>query len=281
MPIVPDLFDTVGYIGVIEDKKFVWRGTCFFIEEPADGYPGKIWGYLVTALHVAEQVADRKFAVRLNARKGGYALFPVEGGAVRWWIHPDDANVDIAVFRWLPDETIVTTKRLPTALFVTQADVDAQRVGPGDNINMFGLLTYAPGENRNSPVVRSGIVAMLPDGPISTKRGLMEAYLVEAVSVGGLSGSPVIVMEATSHRIGNVQVRGIGDLKLLGVVHGHWDFEIEHDDMTGKLQKSASIHSGLTVVVPAKRIREIIEQPEMIEIKRTDALKKWGEPNAE
>jgi hypothetical protein len=50
------------------------------------------------------------------------------------------------------------------------------------------------GRQRNIPIVRIGNVASMPHEPVATKnRGAIEAYLVEARSVGGLSGSPVLV----------------------------------------------------------------------------------------
>jgi hypothetical protein len=272
-----EMLDCVAFIGVPVElpdgsELIKWGGTCFFVEEEVAGRPEKVWGYMVTAQHVAERLVGKRFVVRVNLKSGGSAI--VEGGdpAIRWWCHPTDSRVDVAIIRWIPPEAEVKYKRWSVKDFVTREQVTESKYGPGDDVHMFGLLTYAPGKDKNMPVMRSGIVAMIPDDPIATKRGLMDAYLVEAVSVGGLSGSPVIVTQTKMHDAGSVRLKGIGEIGVLGLVHGHWD---AFPDMPGSpdtnRQRSDSIHSGLTVVVPAYKILEVLDQPEMRELKAREA----------
>jgi hypothetical protein len=49
------------------------------------------------------------------------------------------------------------------------------------------------GEQRNIPVLRIGTIAAMRDEPLRTQYGYHEAFLVEARSIDGLSGSPVCV----------------------------------------------------------------------------------------
>ena len=91
---------------------------------------------------------------------------------------------------------------------------------------------------------------------IPTELGNVEAYLVEARSIGGLSGSPAFVRKT-------VPV-GIGEFYLLGLMHGHWDIPTKNksdllmaDDLFGK------VNMGIAIVVPAKKIREVLNQPEL------------------
>ena len=57
-------------------------------------------------------------------------------------------------------------------------------------------------------------IAMIPDEPVTTSLGDIKAYLVEARSIGGLSGSPAFVRETGAE--------GTGSFYLLGLMHGHW-----------------------------------------------------------
>jgi hypothetical protein len=66
-------------------------------------------------------------------------------------------------------------------------------IGIGDAVFITGLFSHHPGKARNLRVIRVGNIAAMPDEPVKTQRGEMEAYLIEARSLGGLSGSPVFV----------------------------------------------------------------------------------------
>ena len=67
----------------------------------------------------------------------------------------------------------------------------------------------------------------------------MSAYLIEARSIGGLSGSPVFVRETViyddatlTYAKGSKKEKGVayltGQFHFLGLIHGHW--EIDPDD---------------------------------------------------
>jgi hypothetical protein len=54
------------------------------------------------------------------------------------------------------------------------------------------LRAHHTGDLKNVPIVRVGNLASYPSEQIQTRAfGRMEAYLIEARSIGGLSGSPV------------------------------------------------------------------------------------------
>jgi hypothetical protein len=62
------------------------------------------------------------------------------------------------------------------------------------------LVRESHGRHQNVPIVRVGNFASYPAEQIQTGFGRMDAFLIEARSIGGLSGSPVFV------HIGNVRV---------------------------------------------------------------------------
>lgn len=270
------VLDTIGIIGLPCERRGVdtsihWGGTCFFVEETASASPPKIWGYMVTARHVAEAVADRDFFLRLNLKAGGSVIIQSPGQSCRWWVHPTDESADVAVVRWLPPEGTLSLKRWNVADFVTARDISEGRFGPGDDIDMFGLFSPMPGEDQNLTILRKGTLSMLPNELVRTKRGPTEAYLVEARSIGGLSGSPVVVTETMAHTVGSARMKGIGKSALLGLVHGHWEFSESGESAEDpKSFTSDSGHSGVTIVVPAQKILDVINQEEIVELKRAE-----------
>ena len=116
-------------------------------------------------------------------------------------------------------------------------------IGIGDETIISGLFTAVPGTTRNIPIVRHGNIAMMPGEQIQTDLGFADVFLVEARSIGGLSGSPVFVR----HTLG-VKVKREGDgsddllfangpgITLLGLMHGHWDIR------ESEMSKSSIIH---------------------------------------
>ena len=85
-----------------------------------------------------------------------------------------------------------------------------EKIRVGSPVGLTGLFVHHHGSSRNIPIVRSGNIAAMTDEPVSTRRGLMTAFLVEVRSIGGLSGSPVFA-------------EGVAETGVIGLVHGHFD----------------------------------------------------------
>jgi hypothetical protein len=187
----------------------------------------------------------------------------------------------VAVTGWdvTEDEDV---RSIPTSMFLTDEAPHEHFIGPGDEVFIMGLFTKMYGCSRNIPIVRTGNVAMmpgemLPDVRIGGWRGEAEAYLVEARSIGGLSGSPTFVRETVSQtltiksrtraRRGQTQVPG--DFYLLGLMHGHWSI-LPEDRNKAKIIADKSpdrVNLGIAVVVPAKKILEVLNHPELVKIR--------------
>jgi hypothetical protein len=142
--------------------------------------------------------------------------------------------------------------------------LSARRVGVGDETITCGLFAAHPGEARNYPLVRSGIIAAMPNEPIRTvardgREFEAPAYLIEARSLGGLSGSPVIVM-FRSHRHDDGSVTHVGgDSVLLGLIRGHWDFRAEVPAEEPPTEALAQVHQGIAVVAPAIALLNLLK----------------------
>ena len=85
-------------------------------------------------------------------------------------------------------------KPLTIEAFATQEVITNQWIGLGDDIFVTGLFTARTGNNRNIPIVRTGIISSMPDEPIRDGEFECNAYLAELRSIGGISGSPVFVI---------------------------------------------------------------------------------------
>jgi hypothetical protein len=100
---------------------------------------------------------------------------------------------------------------------------------------------------------------MLPADQIQTERGFADVYLIEARSIGGLSGSPVFA-RTTDNPDSPVRT------KLLGLMHGHWDIKESEINKPSIIQdRQRGVNLGIGVVVPASKILETINQPALVE----------------
>jgi hypothetical protein len=94
----------------------------------------------------------------------------------------------------------------------------------------------------------------------------MDAYLVEMMSIGGLSGSPVVAHMAPLRSLDGKIVETKGNrFYLLGLMHGHFDIQNLNEDVVidDAVQAWKGIHTGIGVVVPVEKIIEAVEQPEL------------------
>jgi len=189
--------------------------------------------------------------ILVNRYDGGRdAIKPQE-----WYFHPDP-NVDVAVARYdIPPW--VHIRQITLDLFATEM-MRTGFIGIGDEVFFPGLFEIIPGERRNTPIVRHGAIAMLPEHPIQVGGGFAENYLVEARSFSGLSGSPVFV-RATATKTERVEPGGrdmkmllqVADMHLLGMIWGHWD-------------EAHGVNMGIAAVTPAAKIHETLYLPEAV-----------------
>ena len=80
-------------------------------------------------------------------------------------------------------------------------------IGIGDEVHAVGLFSEAPGHQTNMPIVRVGNIPMMPTEQIQTDMGYADVYLVEARSLGGMSGSPVFVKRHSARSFGHKMVK--------------------------------------------------------------------------
>jgi len=129
-----------------------------------------------------------------------------------------------------------------------------------------GLFRHHYGAKRNIPIVRVGNLAALNEERIVTKSfGEIDAYLIEARSIGGLSGSPVFLNLGIVRKVGG-QVKhasGPGSIfYLLGLIHGHFD----ENRQLGDAEANEAVNSGIAIVVPIASAMSVINVYETVNL---------------
>ncbi len=277
---VPDeVLKCVGFIGEVEhqDDTGVYgehRATGFFMAVPCESPELKESRiiYFVTAKHVAQGFKDSRISFWVNKKGGGVTTMDdVVGG--QWWFHPTDGTADVAVVQVCMNpradvvpiavETIGLPERIREMV-----------VGIGDEVFSPGLFTEVDSTNSMKRIVRHGNIAMMASH-IQTKYGFADVYLVEARSLGGISGSPVFTRGTL---IATVKMKD-GSIKpsfsnshgetLLGLVHGHWDVnESEINSPKIEQDRKRGVNYGIAIVVPAIKIYETLYREELVAMRK-------------
>jgi hypothetical protein len=271
--LVPDFVrQCVLFLGSKDGKTghFIPRATAFVvtIQEANLGFR-----YVVTAAHAIESFHKRglELFIRSNLTNGG--VREDSWKSARWFSHPGPEPTDIAAasIDFLPEEefqAIVLRSNPPAKdICATSQEMQAYNIGLGDEVFIVGLFRSHYGQQRNIPIIRIGNLAMMRGEPVETYYGPTDAYLVEARSIGGLSGSPVFV----HHPLLNPP--SATRYWLLGLMHGHFDIKNLNEDtvvdsLTGV---TTGINTGVGIVIPVEKILETLDQPELVKKRQNDA----------
>jgi hypothetical protein len=290
--IPPSLLKCVVFVGYLSnEKEYRFLGSAFWITRTAKDKSGKEHelAYLVTAAHnitkAAKDSSDKQVWLRVNTKtEGAKWEAPSHTGS---WATSVDENVDIAVLKigidqkwdhiaWrFSGDSVVFDDSLDTI------DTGDRKVELGDELVFAGLFHPHEGKERNIPLVRIGHVSALRWEPVLSRDNRpMDLYLVESHSIGGLSGAPVFVDIITAKRAlpptsgysaGAYDPHSVTKFKLFGVVHGHFGIEdILEDALTPPKTKKRvkrktkaqeeSINFGISMVIPAEKVAEIIQR---------------------
>jgi len=216
LPVVPpELLKCVVFLGYTDARgadRFM--GTAFWVAGP-NMFQGRLRPtYLVTAAHVIDDIKKKVgetgvVGFRVNLKTGGQRW---EVAPVCCWRQHTDPGADLAVFKIDLDVDLWDHFAWGQESFVTKdsAELDGgRRVEHGDEVSIAGLFSSHAGNLRNIPIVRTAHVAALRDEPVLNRDGhLMDAYLVECRSIGGLSGSPVFynIIQAKERFLGESRI---------------------------------------------------------------------------
>ena len=269
-------FLTVAYQDGSSTKGVI--GTCFFVGVPDKrlGEENQSFIYLVTNRHVAQPGIDLGTAypvlgafLRLNldtpqgeVQSVQQRIAPVN--QLRWHFPKDDA-VDLAILPLAPDEKIYSYLVIPSSRIVTSDQVKAGDVVVGDRVVFAGYFSNFPGQKRIEPIIREGVIAMLPDETLDTtlhKPG--QLYLADLHAFHGNSGAPVLVNVG----VGGTPHHGtiiIGEnYLLLGLISGYYPESVGFSVpaatvLTGEVRDN----SGIATIVPADELNKLLNSGEV------------------
>ena len=257
MRIPNPLLKCVGFVSR-DQENLDYRASAFVVSVPHDEHSGCL--HLVTAKHVAISLQKGEAIIAFNG-KDGLPLWMKNTDEASWFFHPDE-TVDVAI---LPMASLrlreYDYQDISTNLFLTSDGSQEYGIGIGDDVFTIGLFAPFIGTLRFTPMVRTGVIAMMPQGRVQhPKFGSIEAYLTESRSLGGLSGSPVFVRDTVSVQGVNKEGKlrpfsAPAGFHLLGLLSGHWDAPAAAND--------GSLNMGISLVVPATKILEALFSPEI------------------
>lgn len=104
-----------------------------------------------------------------------------------------------------------------------------------------------------------------PDELVYTPRGHIEAHLIEARSIAGLSGSPVFVHMAPLRVMpdGTVRPSRLKVHYFLGVMQGHFITSDPKETISPDEEAPGDMSTGIGVVIPGQRVLELIDHPDL------------------
>jgi len=261
VPIIEEVRKSVLFVGTREKGKFRPRATAFIVSI-ADEDVG--FRYVVTADHVVSHLLAGGHEIWLRSNKKDGTAQEDNWSKANWMFHPDVGSTDVAIapIDFSPDEdfrSIVLSGN--NSMAATQEILKRYWVHVGHEVIVTGLFRSHYGQQRNIPIIRTGNIAMMLGEKVHTKHcGYTDAYLIEARSISGLSGSPVFI---TVDDWAGGQIIGKRTY-LLGLMHGHFDVpNLAEDIVIDTDDEPRGINTGIGVVIPVEKILETINQPEI------------------
>lgn len=255
-------------------------GSVFFVGVPAFPNPAEGTGffvYAVTARHVVDFPAMLWVRMRLTA--GGFVDLPVAKDA--WTHHP---HTDVAVAAIQLDDSF-DAAYLSVDLLATRFIAETPNLAPigeGDDLFFSGLFVGHYGKGIPQPIIRFGNIALMPREPVTIEiskhpytEADVDAYLVEARSWGGQSGSPAFITFSADRELGlggAFKVGGATPFAVLGLVQGGWRYRegMKAPDPSG--EGFVEVNMGISVVIPDYKILEVLMDDDL-QTQRDEARK--------
>jgi hypothetical protein len=229
---------------------------------------GQGWAhvYAVTNSHV---IMHGFTTVRLNSRTEQ----SIDTIAPDNWIHHPEGD-DLAIAPIELDRSRHRFKFLSSkaGFFITKELEKEINLGLGDEALMVGRFLNIDETQSNSPLVRFGRLAS--SGAQKVDQGedrnhfRQESFIVEIHSVSGFSGSPVFV-SIPIHRLPEIGEE-IKTAKMLPQVAG---LAMKVTFMTKEYFLGidwGSLQGGMAGVVPAWKLRDMLDLPEVVEMRKAD-----------
>jgi len=257
MAVIPNRFmNSIVAIGVSNDGTTKqWIGTGFIVSLKGNDDSESATFYIVTNKHVVN--SHRNIYVRFNALEGDfvkdYEIVLTDGKTCFYSTHPND-TADVIALQINP-ETLIKDKSVWGSF-----DLDNEALSLEEMHNSGvaeGNLVYSLGFPMNlvdiikAPICRLGCISRFFDAFL--KRNETPTFLVDAQTFPGNSGGPIISRLEASEKKDN-------EVKLVGILSAYIPYETPLiNAQTNRPAMILQENSGLTVVHPVDRIREVVQ----------------------
>ena len=262
MAIIPPFFmNAVVAIGVVgNDNCKYWIGTGFLVGRKEKSNPALSTYYILTNKHVIK--GQQSIVVRFNSLGGEFVkdypicLFDTEGNAL-FSFHPH-SETDIIAIQIRP-QTLINDKSIWGAFDLDEHALTlVQMKGSGVE---EGSFVYALGFPMNlvspikTPICRLGCISRISDAFILNQG--TPTFLVDAQTFPGNSGGPII---SRPEQLSITGTPANSRANLIGILSAYIPYkDTMVSQQTGEVRMVQTENSGLTIVHPVDRIKEVVE----------------------
>lgn len=262
MAIIPNSFlnavVALGIDGLDGEKR--WIGTGFIVGRRETDNPNLSTYYMITNKHVIEH--KQYVYVRFNSLGGtlvkDYQINLFDNmGAPMFSPHPND-KTDVIALQIAP-QTLIDDKSIWGAFdlvdhALTLEQMQATGVDEGNLVYALGFPMNLV-DSIKVPICRLGCISRVTDAFLLRKNNPI--YLVDAQAFPGNSGGPIVSRPEHMSINGTPYNRSAN---LIGILSAYIPYrETLYSRQTGSDRMIMEENSGLTIVHPVDRIREVVE----------------------
>lgn len=279
MSVIPlNFLNAVVAIGIGDPANRRWIGTGFLVSRKEISAPDRATAYLITNKHVIH--GQQVICIRFNSTAGelirdyGISLMNLDGSAA-FSAHPND-RTDIVAIQINPN-TLINDNSIWGAFDLDDHTLTLEQMASTGV--QEGSLVYALGFPMNlvddikAPICRLGCISRVMDAFVHRKG--TPCFLVDAQVFPGNSGGPIISRPEYTTIVGTATN---ASANLIGILSSYIPYrESLISVQTGRERMVQEENSGLTVVHPVDRIKEVVE----LEWHRLEMLKSLQNQPAE
>jgi len=262
MAIIPSFFmDAVVALGIdIGENTKHWVGTGFLVGRKERDNSGRCTVYIITNKHVVKN--QKLLYVRFN-NSGSIGVkdlqMPLENLNLYNYSEHPNSPVDIVAIQILPQ--VILDNQLSLSFFdedthmLTLEQMKATGIDEGALVYALGFPMNLVNDAVKAPICRLGCISRVADAFLAGQGAVN--FLVDAQTFPGNSGGPIISRPeyvSVQNTPSNTSVNLIG---ILSAYIPYRDTLVSRQ--TGQPVMIREENSGLTIVHPVDRIKEVVE----------------------
>lgn len=263
MAIIPSFFlEAVVALGIeLPNNQKHWIGTGFLASRKEQHDPNTLTVYIITNKHVL--INQHQLYVRFNNYNAigvkDISLSLIDKNGIKNYSEHPNPNVDIVAIQIVPH--VILDNHLNLSAFnlddhsLTLDQMKNTGVCEGSMVYALGFPMNLVGNSVKAPLCRLGCISRVADAFVNPQ--VAETFLVDAQTFPGNSGGPII------SRPECISINGTptnNSANLIGILSAYIPYrETLYSRQTGKERMIQEENSGLTIVHPVDRIKEVVE----------------------